>query len=148
MHRAAFLPGWFAAWFPLLFPLWFCFVTFVISRFGWAGLARAYPAAGKPTDAVSYRWRGGVVGNGTQYRGCLNVSLSHAGIYVVPSLLFRCGHSPLLLPWSGVESPARTASRFFGQVTVCFADQAGRKIKFFLPDSALPDLRALGGRGD
>jgi hypothetical protein len=88
-----------------LAPVVVCFCLFVSSRIaeasGWKLMASRYAAERRP-HGVRYFWRSMRLTAFLRYRHCINVTLSTAGVYLVPSLLFRFGHTPLLVPWDRV----------------------------------------------
>jgi hypothetical protein len=90
-----------------LAPVIVCFWLFVSSRIaeasGWKLMASRYAAERRP-DGVRYFWRTMRLGAFVRYKRCINVTLSTAGVYLVPSLLGRFGHMPLLVPWDLVGS--------------------------------------------
>tara|TARA_R110002096_G_scaffold29509_11_gene89001 strand:- start:4093 stop:4578 length:486 start_codon:yes stop_codon:yes gene_type:complete len=93
----------------ILFPIVFCTfwvgVCFLISRFGWHQFAQDFAATNKPREGAMFFGRSGrfgLLGFG-QYGNCLDATLIPAGIYLSVNVLFRCGHRPLLIPWSKVE---------------------------------------------
>lgn len=72
---------------------------------GWGTLAQYYRLAGSlPTERR--RMVSGGVG-GLEVRGALEVAVQPEGLYVVPMLLFRPGHPPLLIPWDRVVAVYR-----------------------------------------
>lgn len=76
------------------------------------------------------------------YRSCLNVSLSREGMYVVPLLLFRMFHPPLLLPWRCVTSVGESRILFTHLNEVC-CESEGRQLQLFLPPSVAPAIAEL-----
>lgn len=138
----------FPVWLPVFLPLWFCFLTFVISRFGWSRLAETHPGGPSPPYGRPLRRRSGKIGWFTNYNGCLNVTLSSEGIYIVPMWMFRLFHSPLLLPWSGVRGVEEHRIVFWRQTRLVFEDHGGPRFVLYLPTDALADLRMVSGRRD
>ena len=86
-------------------PVVVCFWLFVGSRIaevsGWKLMASRYAVERRP-HGVRYFWRSMRWTAFASYKRCINVTVSTAGVYLVPSLLFRFGHAPLLVPWDRV----------------------------------------------
>ena len=92
------------------FAAFWSFVVFVIGRLGgWGGLARAFPAQG-PAQGQSWHFISATIGFLGSYRNALNVTVSPAGIYIRPILVFRIGHAPILIPWHAVTEA--TSNKF------------------------------------
>jgi len=73
-------------------------------RSGWAKLAHAYPAAGKPTGSMPRRWLSITFKPaGTVYPRIITARLTVDGLYLVPSLVCRFGHDAMLIPWDDIE---------------------------------------------
>jgi hypothetical protein len=125
--------------YAVVFPLFWCFVIWVISRVGgWASLAASYVASSEP-QGTRYTWRSMRISPAANYNGCLNVILSSAGIYMVPSQLFRFAHKPLLLPWDCVEHVSE--QRFLGRRLLVTLSAKGKRITLVLPGDAEEVLR-------
>jgi len=73
---------------------------------GWAKLAAAYPAEKKP-DAGARRWNTvRMLPSGLRYPRIVSVRLTVDGLYLVPTLVCRFGHDPILIPWEDIEITA------------------------------------------
>ena len=118
-------------------PVFACFwliVSSVIAGFsGWKAMAGQYRAARRP-EGIHYRWRSMYLSSFTAYSGCVNVTLSSEGVFLVPSLLFRFGHAPLLIPWERIGALQRKSFIF----SRCFLPihSAESDWKLYLPCSA------------
>ena len=124
--------------FLAVFPLWWSLVLWMISRIGgWASLAGKY-AAGRRPEGVNYSWRSMRISPLMGYNNCLEVTLSREGIFMVPFVLFRAGHRPLLIPWSCIGSLEE------GRARSCYfpIEAAGRKARLWVPCSAREWMRA------
>ena len=93
--------------FPIFFGLLWTFVMWINSyATGWRTLARhyhhPYPFSGKihRFQSVNTRWG--------QYSYVMKLGLSESGLYLVPMLLFRPFHQPLLIPWHDIEAKETT----------------------------------------
>lgn len=85
------------------FVLWWMFVVWVIAWIGgWRRIATIYPAQEKPSGPT-FQWQSLEVFPFGGYNNCLNVTLSHHGIYLAPQWLLRFGHPALLIPWECVR---------------------------------------------
>ncbi|MFY2564299.1 hypothetical protein ACN469_42300 [Corallococcus terminator] len=110
---------------PLLILLGFVSVLAIGSRVsGWHGLARQYRAEGaKPRQLKNFVW--GQVG-WMQFRNCLAVGGDERGLYLVPNLIFRLFHPPLLIPWSEVQGRERKSVFFMKTDTFSVGDRSVR----------------------
>jgi hypothetical protein len=96
------MPAFFPYGFAVFFAGMWIGVSFFLSRIaGWPPLAARYPAAAEPAGE-RLLWNSAQVGS-VSFRSCLNMTLSAAGFYMVPSLAFRLFMPPLLIPWSDVR---------------------------------------------
>jgi len=87
---------------PLVFPLFWCAVSFLLSRFsGWRRLALMH-GTDRPPRGTSFRWQSGSVGL-VRYRNCLNIRAAQEGLFISVAWPFRVGHKPLLVPWSAIH---------------------------------------------
>ncbi len=99
------------AGFCVVFPLIWCGVVWIISRFGWARLARHYALSGKP-DGEPQPVMCGMVSAAT-YRGVMRFLPDADGFYLWTSVFFRAGHPLLYIPWSDVTAgPIETSRRY------------------------------------
>jgi hypothetical protein len=108
---------WLELIFLPLFAVFWCFVVFVISRFGWSNLADRFAATtGVPHDATRYLWQNMATRRlpliGPGYNNAINIWLNAEGVWMRPSLPFRMGHALLFLPWSEMVSIDRNKILF------------------------------------
>ena len=86
-------------------PVFVCFWLIVSSTIaevsGWKAMASQYRAV-RPPEGIRYLWRSMRLNAFAGYNHCLNVTLCPGGLHLVPSLLFRFGHAPLLVPWDRI----------------------------------------------
>lgn len=89
--------------FPIFFGLLWTFVMLINSFMtGWQNLARhyhhPYPFAGKihRMQSIFTRWG--------RYSAVMNIGVSESGLYLVPMMIFRPFHKPLLIPWDEIEA--------------------------------------------
>jgi hypothetical protein len=88
-------------WFALAFPLFWCSISYVISRMsGWGEMHARY---GGPTATAppARSLRSGHIGI-ARYKGVLNIAHDQVGLYLSVMVLIRVGHPPLFIPWSEV----------------------------------------------
>jgi len=77
-------------------------IMFLISRLGgWAALAKVCPAKRRPRGP-EFRGLSLQIRPATSYGGCITAIFSPDGLYLVPLVIFRFGHRPLLIPWEQV----------------------------------------------
>ncbi len=86
---------------PVAVCFWLIVTSSIAKESGWKLMASRYAAERRP-HGVRYFWRSMRLTAFVGYRRCINVTLSTAGVYLVPSLLFRFRHTPLLVPWDQV----------------------------------------------
>ena len=93
--------------FIVCFGLFWSFVIYVTAHMGgWTTLARQYPAT-EPATGKTFRWRSAKFGMFSSYRNCLTVTLSQAGLHMLPMIAFRIGHQPIRIPWSAIVGARR-----------------------------------------
>ena len=136
------------------FPLWFPFlalfgtsflVMFVISRVGgWAKLEESYRTE-QPFFGTLIRFQAAQFRKATNYNGCLNFGGDPAGLYMVPMLLFRAFHPPLLIPWEEISAQPVKLWKFWDFVELRFqrAPDVPVRIKQSLAEKL---AQASGGR--
>lgn len=128
------LPVLIAVLFPIYFIGMWCFVLWVISRIGgWARLASLYPAGARP-EGLHLGWRSMQIRPFANYSSCLNVTLAHEGIYMIPVAIFRLGHRPLLIPWTCV-GPLEEKTILFRYYLLPM-EAGGKHIRLSVPVSA------------
>jgi len=89
--------------------LWF-FGLWLGSRVcGWRRLAEHYRSTSS-FDCEMVQWTSARLGF-CNYNGVLSVGVSEVGFYVIPVLIYRPFHPPLLIPWTEIEADVRR-SRF------------------------------------
>ena len=109
------------------FPLLWSAIVWLISRFGWAGLAAAYPADEWPEgEGVRLHMQSLTVGHLGNYSSSVTVVATVDGLYLRPILVFRMGHDPVFVPWSAMEVEAE---RLFGRLKVALG--SGHSLSLF-----------------
>jgi hypothetical protein len=99
-----------AAWWvlPLVLlgiPLFWLALMWLIAHLGgWATLAKAFPARARP-GGTAFAGLSLQLGPATSYGGCITAVFSPDGLFLVPFVLFRFAHRPLLIPWDNVGAP-------------------------------------------
>ena len=77
--------------------------VYLVSRIsGWWQLAKRYRAIG-PADGESFNWASARFSWFSNYKHCLNITVSSNGIHLQPVYMFRRGHEPLFLPWDAIK---------------------------------------------
>ena len=99
---------------PTLLPfvavvMWFLIVSLISLMGGWRSLADAYeaPEGFELDPAARFRFRSLQLRRGVlfpaNYSNIMTVGLTEAGLYLVPFVLFRFQHRPLLIPWTDIR---------------------------------------------
>lgn len=89
--------------FPIFFIGMWCMVGYKIAQHGWSDFAKLYRVNKLPQGPTywmqsgSFNWQG-------SYARAINIVISPEGIGFSMIFLFRCGHPPLLVPWSNVTA--------------------------------------------
>jgi hypothetical protein len=86
--------------FFFVFPLFWMLVVWLISRFGWVGLAEHWRTQEIPTGMLYSGASANI--NGARYNHVLQIWLDDKGLFLEPIWLFRVGHVRLLIPWEDV----------------------------------------------
>lgn len=102
-------------------------ITFLISLFGWRGLASAYAATAPFAGPVS-RWNTGRIGL-ARYGTSLTVGADPVGLFLAVLPLFRIGHRPLFIPWDEVTHVGRTHDLFGFSILVLGFRRSGVTVK-------------------
>jgi len=98
---------------PILLPfffvgIWLLAIGLLAAVGGWRSLAASYaaPEGFEPEPENRYRFRSIQLRSGfllrSNYRGSMTVGLTSQGLYLVPFVLFRFLHKPLLIPWTAI----------------------------------------------
>ena len=127
--------------FLVVFALFWTFVTFVISMFGWRSLADAYRATA-PFPGATRPWATGYVGF-ARYKHVLTVGADPAGLSLAVFPLFRAGSPPLFIPWDEVTE-VRREGRLFGTALVLAFRRSNATVKLW-DDGMEEFLRAASG---
>ena len=146
--------------FPFAFPFFFAgmwtAVSYLLSRLsGWRSLAERYRTGGAP-EGERLAWTSAKIG-GVSFKGCLNLTLGPAGLFLVPSLPFRLFMPPLLIPWTEIRFEG--FARMFFLEFACFRlgghgpvfavfRRTGEKLRPYLlaePRAAFESGRAFAG---
>lgn len=92
--------------FPVFFVGMWCFVLWFLSiQSGWSKLADSYhstaPFKGKYLSFQSARM--GLI----SFQSSLEIGIGKKGLFLLPMVLFRWFHKPLLIPWSEIKAKPR-----------------------------------------
>ena len=107
MTEPIFSPPWLFVILPLafliIFALFWVFVVWLISLFGWQRLAARYCTEQTPTGN---RWSGqyGFV-NSARYGNALNITTNDMGLFIGTVTVFRVNHPCLFIPWHDLHNP-------------------------------------------
>lgn len=102
--------------FLIIFPVWWSFVCWIISRFGWARLAERYATDLQPVGDTRHMQSMRV--NMTRYSATVTMTLNDVGFYAEPMILFRPGHKRLLIPWTELHNPKPSLMRIWPMVSL------------------------------
>lgn len=114
--------------FPIFFGTLWAFVMWINSYLtGWRRLAQnyhhPYPFTG-PLDrfqTINTRWG--------RYSHAVNIGVTESGLYLVPVLVFRPFHKPLLIPWQDIEVEETT---YFVFPSIRLTFRAAPGVRFLL----------------
>jgi hypothetical protein len=145
------MPAFFPYGFAIFFAGMWAGVSFLLSRVsGWPSLAARYRVNAEPSGE-RLLWSSASVG-GVSFRSCLNMCLSPAGLYMVPSLPFRMFMPALLIPWSDVSFEGFTKVLFFDFACLrlggtegpllCVRRKTGERFRPFLASQGRLDFEA------
>jgi hypothetical protein len=124
----------------VLFPALGCYASWSFARIGgWARIAKDYASRSVPQGPV-FSMMSLQISSFGGYNNCIKVIFCAEGIYMVPFLIFRPGHAPLLIPWSKV-GPEQTRSFLGMQYTFFPIEASGKKLKLRLKPPALAWLK-------
>jgi hypothetical protein len=89
--------------FPFFFAgVWILVMSLLSMASGWRRLAESYQHAGEFRGELhrgqSARLRG------VNFNRVLEIGVGEEGLYLVPMVLFRLFHKPLLIPWGEIEA--------------------------------------------
>ena len=104
---------------------WFCFVLFVLSRFGWYRFTEHH-ASSAPSD-LSYVGISSARMGLISYNNCIILSCNSKGILFKPMLLFAFAHKPLFIPFDQIKI---TEKKTFGI----------QMVKLILKDENVPKI--------
>lgn len=93
--------------FPFVFPFFFvgmwCFVLRLLSFMsGWTKLAGQFHFSDK-FEGKYYRFQSGRM-NQVNFSSSIEMGVNETGLYLVPMILFRLFHKPLLIPWGELQA--------------------------------------------
>ena len=128
------------AWiFPFGFIGFWCSITFFISRLGWSGAAKRFPASFTPEGKAFYAPSVSFPSS-AHYNTCVKVTVTPEGLHLAVNFLFALGCRPMLVPWTAVttisEQKGWIGNRY---LKIEIAGPHGFTIR--LPMSALPRLQ-------
>ena len=131
---------------PAAVVLFFCGITFLLAYVGgWRRLA-AHFAAPEGLTGERFRFQSAQFGSCTNYNACLTLIRSAEGLGLSIQWPFRCGHPPILIPWS--ELHLVTTQRRFGMGhRVKVEVGAPPLLRLDLPKRALEGFGPFAGQG-
>ncbi|MGA1825839.1 MAG: hypothetical protein ACMUIP_14385 [bacterium] len=101
------------------FLIFWAFMSYTISFFGWFWLARKYKAL-SPFIGKKWGFQSAIVGIGMNYNSCLTIGANTEGIYFSISFPFRIGHPPLFIPWDEISAEEKQGL-FFKRIRLHFS---------------------------
>lgn len=115
-------PPW---WFFLLFPVMVVAVPALIGLLGgWSGLAERF-ATREPPVGVTFEGQSVSITLLGNYKSVVKVTVGPVGVHLVPMLLLRLGHRPLLIPWTSIAECTEFGSSFWKKTIVVLCDHGG-----------------------
>lgn len=100
--------------FPLyFFAVWFFVLKLLSVMSGWRRLAERYQTA-EPFEGKFFRRQSGRLKQ-VKFNGAIDVGVNKTGLYLVPMVLFRPFHKPLLIPWGEIQVEPVKKFMFQGQ---------------------------------
>ena len=123
-----------------VFPLFWCGVTALIGRLGWARLAASYRTDAGATGQT-FRGVSGMVGV-SSYQNVLTVSIEPDGLRLAVMLPFRVGHPPVLIPWSDLGD--MTKSTILWSTAYTFEAGYPQTVTVRLPERIIEAIAAHG----
>lgn len=97
--------------FFIVFPLWWVFIVWLISRFGWNKLAERYGTEQIPYGDV--RSMQAMRVGASRYNGTVTLTSNDNGVFIETMWLFRAGHKRLFIPWVEMHDPKPSAVRIW-----------------------------------
>ncbi len=115
--------------FPIVFIGMWLFVTFILSKIGWAKLLTHYEHASSNFDGDEIGTAGGRI-NGVNYNGILELKANHHGLHIVPIKIFSYFHPPVMIPWGDIRK-GNEINLMFTKYTPLFVFRNGKKVAGF-----------------
>jgi hypothetical protein len=93
--------------FTFIFPFFFigmwCFVLRILSYMsGWTQLAERFHHS-KKFQGTYYRFQSVKLGK-VNFRSSLEMGVNDQGLFLIPTIIFRLFHKPLLIPWEEISA--------------------------------------------
>jgi len=99
--------------FPILFVGTWCLALKLLSTMsGWSQLTARFDLQGEFQGRI-WRFQSARM-NRVSFRAALSIGAGRGGLYLVPMLLWRPFHNPLLIPWGEVQAEPLKRSWFRG----------------------------------
>jgi len=118
--------------FPALIVGMWPLIAYKISQHGWRDFAQLYRLDKLP-QGRRFRWQSGSFNMQGSYARIINVVIAPEGIGLSVSLLFRCGHSSLLVPWPNVTAVEEKGFTFLFKYLRITMTGGGRTFRLRLP---------------
>ena len=116
----------------------------MLSRMGWAPLARSFRTSGQPGGQKFFMASASI--NGCNYNNCLSAVVANEGLWLQPWLPFRTFHPPLLIPWNAFSPFEEQKILWTRRYTTWVTTPGGQKVKLVLIPKALENAVREGMR--
>src|SRR6185437_8014737 len=98
---------WFTRYFPIVFPIFFVSMWILTGYLvaltsGWRQLATRFRIQ-TPFTGRKWHMQSASMRLFSNYNGVLTIGADETGLFMVPMILFRIGHSPLFIPWNEIS---------------------------------------------
>lgn len=125
--------------FPVVFIGLWLFITFILSKIGWARLLPHYEYGKKPFDGENLGSAGGRI-NGVNYNGVLELKADYSGLHIQPVKIFKAFHSPVLIPWQDIKIGKRSGLLGFFSTEAKVVKNGKRMVNLRLNDGQIRKL--------
>lgn len=119
---------------PFAFPVFFigmwCSISYFLANMGgWTKLAEKFHFTEK-FKGKYYRFQSGQL-NLVSYSNSLEMGVDERGLFLVPMILFRLYHKPLLIPWGEIHAEPFKRLLFFNGYRLTFRSVPGVSLELY-----------------